>query len=138
MLASYTMVLSNGYNYTFVADGREEAVVLANEHLALLRQRNDPAAKTENNRFVRTVKSIRIVKSVYEGARTFTIAGAVHREEDDSVVGTWHVRVAQPSQAAEVFKEYARALGGIPVLAGLFKGKLTPLSLELQNADAAK
>lgn len=134
MLLNYTMVLSNGYNYTFVADSREEAVIIANERLALLRRNDDASAKTESNRLIRKVKSIRVVKSVYEGARTFTVAGVVRLEDGENIAGSWHVRVAQPTQAADVFKEYARSLGGVGILSGLFKGKQTSICIEKQNA----
>lgn len=129
MLLNYTMTLSTGYSYTFVADNRDEAKLLAAARLEMLRNSGDAAARTESNRLVRTVKSVRVVKSIYENPKTFTVTGAIVRGDDEPLAGAWHARVSTPEQAVALFKDYARAHGGSGILTAVFKGKQAFLSV---------
>jgi hypothetical protein len=130
MLSNFAMALSNGYTHTYVADGRPDAVELAKRHLDRLRDSGDAAARTEFNRSIRTVKSVRPVKSVHtSGARVFTISGIIQRENEEAIVGCWHVRVPTPDDAVAMFNDYARINGGVAVVASVIRGKQTAMEI---------
>lgn len=121
------MSLRTGYTNTFVADGREEAVKLAQLHLTTLLDRGDPAVRTECNRSVRNVKSIRPVKTLCTEPKTFTVSGVIYRDNEEPLTGCWHVKASNADDAAAVFDAYVRAWGGKGVLAAVIKGKQVSL-----------